>query len=310
MLRNKDYVLAVWRAGSFSRAAERLFVSQPSLSATVKRVEAHVGAPLFDRSTSPISLTEIGEIYVKYALEIEEREQAFENQISDMLHLLSGSVRVGGSSLFSSFVLPPMISAFQSKHPQITFEISEGSTKNLLKKLAVGEVDIVIDNATLGNREIATTPFAAEMLLLAVPAAYAVDESLAGMRLTAEDVKAGKHLLEKYAVELRAFSAHPFICLNAENDTGKRAEALFKKHGIHPRVLYRLDQQVTAYHMSCAGAGISFISDTLIKHLDASPQLFYYRLTDRECARSIYFYTKANRYLSQACGSFIQAALT
>lgn len=309
MLRNKEYILAVWRAGSFSRAAEKLFVSQPSLSASVKRVEAYVGAPLFDRSTNPVSLTEIGELYIQYALEIEEREQAFEHQISDTLHLLSGTVRVGGSSLFSSFVLPPMISAFQAKHPQISFEISEGSTKSLLKKLSIGEVDMVIDNAALENREITMTPFTAEMLLLAVPASLPVSERLAGMRLTAEDIKAGKHLSEASATELRDFSSYPFICLNTENDTGKRADALFKKHRITPRILYRLDQQVTSYHLSCAGAGISFISDTLIKQIDTSPHLFYYRLSDRECARNIYFYTKTNRYLSHAGKSFMAFAL-
>ena len=65
MFKNKNYVLEVYRKGSFSRAAESLFVSQTALSASIKRIEDKINAPIFDRSTNPISLTEIGKEYVR-----------------------------------------------------------------------------------------------------------------------------------------------------------------------------------------------------------------------------------------------------
>ena len=61
MFENKDYIIAIAEEGSFSKAAERLYVSQPSLSATVRRIENKISVPLFDRSTNPVSLTEAGE---------------------------------------------------------------------------------------------------------------------------------------------------------------------------------------------------------------------------------------------------------
>ena len=117
MFKNKEYILTVFKEGSFTKAAEKLFVSQPSLSASVKRIEDKIGAPVFDRSSTPITLTEIGQEYVQYAQEIENKEKDFTRYVSDHTNLLKGKIRIGGSSFFSSFMLPKMISKFNKKHP-------------------------------------------------------------------------------------------------------------------------------------------------------------------------------------------------
>ena len=108
MFKNKNYVLTILKEGSFSKAAETLYVSQPSLSATIKRIEDKIAAPLFDRSTNPVSLTEIGAEYVRCATEIEICEKNFERFLEDNLNLTSGKIRIGGSSFFSAYVLPRM----------------------------------------------------------------------------------------------------------------------------------------------------------------------------------------------------------
>ena len=306
MFTNKNYVLTVFKEGSFSKAAKQLYVSQPSLSASIKRIEDKVSVPLFDRSTTPVSLTEAGQEYVKYALEIEEKERDFERYISDYTKLLTGTVRIGGSSLFSSFMLPRMVYEFNKKFSHINFEIFEDNTKNLMQKLSLGELDLIIDNAIINSDNIKPTICTTELLLLAVPKAYEVNEKLKKYRMTSKDIKDGKHYSDKWNVELKHFCEYPFILLNPENDTGKRANILFKNHKLKPNVIFSLDQQVTAYNISCTGMGISFVSDTLIKHIDADPALYYYKLCDNEILRNIYFYKKNNHYLSQACQKFIE----
>jgi len=169
MFKNKDYILAIWKEGSFTKAAEKLFVSQPSLSASVKRIETRVGAPLFDRSGAPVVLTEIGREYVKYALAIEEKEADFIRYVTDYTKLMAGTIKIGGSSFFSSFVLPKMISEFNKRYEKIVFEIFEGSTKHLMERLYTGDLDLVIDNAITDDENIISTPYITECLLLAVP---------------------------------------------------------------------------------------------------------------------------------------------
>ena len=305
MFRNKEYVLTIYREGGFTKAAEKLFVSQPSLSASVKRIEEKIGAPIFDRSSSPICLTEVGEEYVKYALSIEEKERNFATYISDHTNLLAGKIRIGGSSFFSSFVLPSLISEFNKKHSKINFEIFEDSTKNLMNKLSAGYLDLVIDNTEITDENIASEFFIPELLLLAVPEHFKINEKLKEFRLTAQDVRCNEHL-SRQGVSLTEFRDEKFILLNPENDTGKRAEKLFKKHGVNPNVIFHLDQQVTAYNVSISGMGISFVSDTLVKNMGAKSNIYYYKLTDKYAARTVYFYRKKNHYLSIACRKFIE----
>ncbi len=306
MFTNKHYIIAIYEEGSFSKAAQRLYVSQPSLSASVKRIEDRISLPLFDRSTSPVSLTEAGREYIRYALEIKEKELSFERYISDCTNTVSGSVKIGGSSLFSSFLLPYMISNFNSIYPDVFFEIIEDSTKNLIEKLNLGAIDIIIDNAVIDNAAIKSTVFKTETLLLAVPCAFPVNDKLSKYRLSAKDIKLEKHLSDKYSVDLKHFSDCSFILLNPENDTGKRANILFKKHNFNPKTIFFLDQQVTAHNISRTGTGVSFVSDTLIKHTGSEEQLYYYKLNDKEITRKIYFYRKSNHYLSTACQKFIE----
>ena len=306
MFKNKEYILAIVREGGFSKAAEKLYISQPSLSATVKRVEERLSMPIFDRSTTPITLTEVGKEYVRRAMEIEEVERDFELYISDRTGLSVGEVRIGGSSLFSSSVLPRMIASFNEKYPRVSVKIFENNTKDLMRDLAEGSLDIVIDNAVIKSENISSVCYTSEMILLAVPTRLTVSEELTKLSFSAEDIKAGKHISEPRTVSIREFSSLPFILLHSENDTGKRAEKIFRKHRITPHVLFKLDQQMTAYNVCASGMGITFISDTLVKSLSGREDVRYYRLNDNETLRNIYLYQKKKSYHSIACRKFME----
>ncbi len=306
MFKNKEYVLAIYREKSFSKAAEALFVSQPSLSASIKRIEQKISEPIFDRSSNPLKLTEVGEEYVKCALEIMEMEKNFERYVSDHTKLLKGTIRVGGTSFFSSLVLPKLISKFNATHPQIKFEIYEDSTKKLMNKLSSGELDILIDNAINEDENILSSVFSTERLLLAVPKSFEINKKLTKFKLSESDVKNNSHLKSDMGVDLSLFDNLPFVLLNPENDTGKRAEKLLKEYNVNANVLFKLDQQVTAFNVSCAGMAISFISDTLVKSLNSERQICYYAISDSRAERNIYLYQKKNHYLSLASRYFIE----
>lgn len=309
MFKNKEYILAIVRESSFSRAAEKLYISQPSLSATVKRIEEKITLPIFDRTTTPITLTELGKEYVAHALEMERMERDFERYINDCVNLSVGEVRIGGSSLFSSFMLPSIISEFNKKYPRVNVKIFENNTKNLMHELAAGSLDVVIDNAIIKNENINSSLYTSETILLSVPEKFNISDELRRYALTERDIKEDKHLSEKSAVELKSFIDFPFILLNDENDTGKRASLLFKKHFLCPNVRFRLDQQMTAYNISSSGLGIAFISDTLVKNIDSSPTVRYYKLQDSETNRNVYLYQRTNRYHSVACQKFMEFCL-
>lgn len=305
MFRHRDYVLTIYEVGSFTKAAEKLFVSQPSLSATIKKIEEKIGAPIFDRSTSPLTLTETGQAYIRYAMQMNGIEEDFQRYVSDCDNLLRGKLRIGGSSFFSSFILPELILSFNEKYPAISFEIFEDSTRNLIAKISENTLDLMIDNAVLNEEQIERKIFKSERLLLAVPKSFAINEKLKAYRFTAEQIKLDEHLKGR-GVDLSKLKDQPFILLHVENDTGKRAEKLFKEYEIKPKVVFYLDQQITSYNMACTGIGIAFLSDTLVKRIAPSNEVYYYVIDDRIANRNIYFYYKKNRYLSLACKKFIE----
>ena len=306
MFKNKEYILAIVRYGGFSKASEKLYISQPSLSASVKRIESKLSTPIFDRTTTPISLTDIGREYVKCAVEIEQREQDFELYITNCVNLTAGEIKIGGSSLFSSFLLPTMIERFKKDYPNVSVRIFENNTKNLLRELAEGNLDIIIDNAVINTENISSTVHLKETILLAVPSSIALKNEILPFALSANDIRSNSHLLPEYDVDITDFGDIPFIMLHSENDTGKRAMRFFKKRGLAPNVLFKIDQQITSYNISLSGMGATFVSDILVKNVPPSPNMRYFRLNDPDINRNVYLYRKSNRYYSAACKKFME----
>ena len=189
----KEYVYEVYREKSFSKAAQNLYISQPSLSARIKKVEERIGFPLFDRSTSPLQLTEVGKVYMEAAEEIFQIEQRVENYINNLSTLKTGSLSLGASNLFAAYVLPPLITNFKQKFPDVRIQVTEGNTTQLETMLSNNSLDFVIDNyhydSTLYNKEL----YCRENILLAVPKHFSVHENLKKYQLSYENIKNKSH---------------------------------------------------------------------------------------------------------------------
>ena len=150
-LKAYEYVLAVVRTGGISAAAEALGIAQPTLSRYIKKLEDELGMPLFDRSTSPLRLTEVGEAYIKAAEDISQIEQQMENYINDLHTLKSGHLSIGASNLFAAYALPPIITEFKKKFPDINIQMTEFNTVQLEELLGNNSLDLVFDNNHYDN---------------------------------------------------------------------------------------------------------------------------------------------------------------
>ena len=119
------YIWQVWQEGSFSRAAEKLYMTQPALSIAVKRVEAGLGAELFDRSRHPLELTQAGQAYIETIRRVRYLEEELERQIEDLRGLRTGRVR--------RVLLPQagLLSAWRSAYPSASRgKLTSGSLQN------------------------------------------------------------------------------------------------------------------------------------------------------------------------------------
>ena len=303
----KKYVYEVYKERSFTKAAQNLYISQPSLSARIKKIEEIIGDPLFDRSTTPLQLTEVGKVYIEAAEEITQIEQRVENYINDLAGLKTGNLAVGASTLFAAYVVPSLITQFNQKFPDVHIQLIEGNTAELEEMLGSNALDFVIDNyhydSILYNKEL----YCEENILLAVPKHFAVNEELGMYQLSYKNIKNKNYLNQKYpAVPLGRFADLPFIMLTQGNDTRTRGDRLCRNVGFKPNIVLEFNQQSTAYMASSTQLGATFISDILVSQLPAFENLVYYKLDGEEAKRKVFFYYKTHKYKTRVMEEFIR----
>lgn len=303
----KKYVYEVYKERSFTKAAQNLYISQPSLSARIKKIEEIIGEPLFDRSTTPLQLTEVGKVYIEAAEEITQIEQRVENYINDLAGLKTGNLAVGASTLFAAYVVPSLITQFNQKFPDVHIQLIEGNTAELEEMLGSNALDFVIDNyhydSILYNKEL----YCEENILLAVPKHFAVNEELGMYQLSYKNIKNKNYLNQKYpAVPLGRFADLPFIMLTQGNDTRTRGDRLCRNVGFKPNIVLEFNQQSTAYMASSTQLGATFISDILVSQLPTFGNLVYYKLDGEEAKRKVFFYYKTHKYKTRVMEEFIR----
>lgn len=291
LLHEMVYVYEVYRNRSFTRAAQALYISQPSLSQMIRKAEARIGSPIFDRSTSPIGLTETGRAYIRAAEQILQIESDFKQYLNDAERCVTGVLTLGGTTLFTSYVLPPLLSAFSERYPGVELRLYEAHTARLKGELQEGVLDFAIDNSVFDPAVYESRPFRQEQVILAVPRTLPVNETASCYRLTAAE------LLDKEAahVPLSLFADTPFLLLKEGNDTRARAEQLCSEAGFTPKIRLQLDQQLAAYNLAGYGLGAAFISDTLALSALPDERLYFYRIESSIVHRSISFFYKRTR---------------
>lgn len=311
MFNKKKLIYEIYKEKSFSKAANNFFIAQPALSATIKKVEKKIGMKIFDRSTTPINLTDCGKEYIRCTEAILDIEKSFEDYISDLNGLKKGSISIGTNHLYASMVLPSLISIFLAKYPNIKIDIIEENSVNLENDLLSGKLDLVFDNHKLTSQTYDKYYFNTENLLLAVPKHFKINETAKNISISWEDIKQNKHLDKTtQSIDLSYFQHEDFILMKDGNDTKERANKILNAYNVNPNILFELDQLATLYHMVSNGMAISIISDTLIKKEHNKTKLLFYKLDEEYSKREVYFYRKKTKYKTIAIEKFIDIATT
>lgn len=309
MLRYAKYVYAVYKEKSFSKAAHALYISQPALSAMIHKAEEEIGMPLFDRATNPIQPTSVGIAYIKAAEETMNISRNLEQYMHDLASLRIGNLTLGGANFTASCVYPHIISSFSEQYPGISISLVESGSIHLQNMALTEEIDLIMDSCIFNDIQFQSYAIFQGHVLLAVPAAFPINDSLRDYQLTEDDIHHKRHLDEsRPAISLDWFSEEPFLLLRKGNDMHDRALSLCKNYGFSPKIRMELDQLMTTYHMANRGIGVSFVTDVLINLSCVSSTAVYYRLNDREARRNVFIAHKKNRYVTNAMSAFIETA--
>jgi len=304
-MKEHDYILTIYEEQSFSRAAKKLFVSQPALSLAVKRVEEDLGITIFDRSSLSIRPTDEGLIYIAALKEINLVERNMRDRLSDMASLSSGNLVVSGENFVSSFILPQILMEFSKNYPGIQIQLVESNSPDLRQLLLSEQIDLLVAHDFDPNQYEAKELFD-ETVLLAVPITNPINRLLADYSISAEELRSGKYMPRK-PVDLAWFKNEDFLLLKPGNDLNWRASDLFEAYKVSPKVKISLDQLITSYNLACAGLGIAFVTDILVEKTFA-PGCVYYTIDHPIAHRKMFIGYKKNRYFTRAASAFVETA--
>ena len=191
-LQQLEYVIALHTHGQFSTAAEHCFVSQPSLSAMIKKLEDELGVILFDRRKQPVTATAIGEQVIAQARIVLREAEALRQIVQSQQEIPSGTLKIGIIPTIAPYLLPLFVEDFSVRYPAIQLEVYENTTDNIERMLKQGIVDACIIATTPSDSRWATYPLYNEEFVV-----YAPHESsiLAKNYLIADDIDPQKVVL-------------------------------------------------------------------------------------------------------------------
>ncbi len=171
------YFRAVAVARHMTRAARVLGVTQPALSAAIRKLEGEVGAPLLHRTGRGVELTEAGRVFLRHAEEALRHADSARSAVRELLGLEAGTIRVGGGATAIASLLPPVVSALRRAHPGLRYFVREAGSTQVAASVLAGELDlgIVTLPVTLPESDrLAREPLVDDELRLILPAGVAL----------------------------------------------------------------------------------------------------------------------------------------
>lgn len=301
-----EYILKIDKERSFSKAAAKLFISQPALSAIVKKEEEAYGVQFFNRNVKPIIPTTAGAKYLQAAEKIKKIETALRKD----LHIIhpSNSLTIGSAAFFCSNVIPELTNGFLKYHKQhCAVNTIEGNSAGLFSLLQNSTADFVlsVDVPQISKCEHLTLQ--RENILLAVPKEILPSPQLLPYALSPTDIISGSYLEDKFpAVNLQEFSHLPFILLTKGNDMYTRGKKLFRTYGVKPAEIIYMDQLQSSFLAAKNGKGAVFIRAELLKYLEGASTLLFFKIDNPLCWREVNLFYKNKKMLTPTAQAFLR----
>jgi len=258
------YVCAIAETGSFSRAAERCQVAQPSLSQQVLKLEEDLGSKLFDRLGRSIRLTEAGRAFLPHARSILTQMETARSSVTDKCADVRGSVSVGVIPTIAPYLMPHYTKAFTRKHPEAKLRIVEETTPILLESLRNLSIDLAILALPLRYKDLELFPLCTEPLFAVLPK----EHPLAGSE----------------SLALKDLRGEPFVMLRDGHCFRDLSIAACTRARVAPRIAFESGQFSSLFGMVAAGVGISLVPEMAI---DRNAGCRYVRLSDARATRTI-----------------------
>ena len=297
------YFLTVAEELNITRAAERLYISQQSLSNHIANLERELEVKLFTRSPK-LSLTYAGGLLVNTATQILDLHRQYLSKVGDINKQYVGALRVGISHTCGLALLPDILPKFRLEFPQVEFSLSEGNSIQLEDELSHGRTDLIICFQPIIMEGVTTVPLTEQRLMMVVPRTFTD-------RLFGE--QAGE-IRQQFAqgADIRAFEPLPFVLIKRGNRTRSIVDQYFRRYYFKPQLILETENTVTTLAMAQAGVGVTICPELFLRALPAptagSVGVDLFPLTDPSTYGRLVAGYREGRYLSHFGQRFVELA--
>ncbi len=273
---------------SFSRAAEAVRLTQPTVSGHIKGLEAELGIRLLDRAGRGVRATRAGEILHAYARRILALREEARQAIGEHKGGLTGHLALGASSIPGAYVLPPVLLAFKRDHPDVSLALHVAGSRDIVRGVIEGAYEVGAVGARFEEGRVAYAPLAEDQLVLAVPA--------------------GHPWAARGSVRAAELLDQPFVMRERGSGTRKAAEEAFVAHGLEPgrlRAVLELSSNEAVRQAVKAGAGVAVLSRRAIQDDIRCGLVAAVRLRGITLVRQFYLVTHKSRSRSPLGAAFL-----
>lgn len=260
------YITTVADCRSITAAARKLYISQPSLSHIVSKVEQDVGVKLFDRGTSPLTITYAGEKYVETARKILLMSDNLRKELIDAGLGEKGRIVFGMPTERAGYMLPAVIPEFKKKYPGIELQVREANADELLQAILRDDISFYVVPRGQGELSagLKTEPIYRERLLLVAEKNMIREEMFLETDCSFEPTgRPG----ENPCLNLSAMKDLPFIMLKKGHAIRKKTDQVLRQYGIDPKIMIELSSCISAVQLAATGLGVAIVPQRAVDAL-------------------------------------------
>ncbi len=309
MNRAEKYVYKVCQTQSFSVAAKEMYVSQPALSATIKKLETELGYEIFNRKKSPVTLTREGELYVEYLEEAMELEKNLKRRVSSLHESPSKKLSIGGSNSAAYHILPKICGELNRRFPKIELAIDVAtSTGGLFDKLSQGSLDLVIATDCDFSKFDAVKLWH-EKYVVVVRKDYKGIEKLSKYALTRDEILTGNFLKAKEITDYKMFNDIEFFKPGINSNAWKKMPEFMSQCTHSSCHLINFRRMDLYYKLMLEGLGALIAPQIIVsENPDANDELCYFALDIENNERQAMIVYKKGVPLTKSMQNFISIA--
>lgn len=295
MLKEFAYVLAVYEEGTISRAAKKLYISQPGLSQYIKALETSLGVPLIEYTDNRLVFTSAGLKYVQLAKQMVDMTDGLEEELAESSHAPYGSVSFGISSFWSSTLLPSILSYFGTNYPNVSLAFENDSEEILINKVLENKLRFALINLPLPPKELDFFPlFDEEVYFVASNNNAVIKAHYADSPMTE-------------VVDLRLFRDEPFIFINRAPNIRSQVEKLCLAAGFTPQKTVNSDTVCLMQKLCHLNYGVTALPSILIERFAKAHDLKLLTLQEPKYRIQFAVAYRKNANLSRAENIFVQS---